>query len=202
MNTLLWFILGAVAGAGGAGAIWLTARWVARRTRASAQSVASSAEAEPPLALPGPAPVVLVREPATTERIVDPPPPGPVADLLRLSERVVIQLARLGRLEPDAPAQRERTQQGLAEATSSNQSAVSKVLRRLVAAEVISEDRRHIVDSSQRMKAYALTRKGELLAREVARRRHVDLLPSRAPVTPAARVAPKSAPGRTAVPPP
>jgi DNA-binding MarR family transcriptional regulator len=96
-----------------------------------------------------------------------------------LSERVVIQLARLGRLDPEAPAQRERTQQGLAEATSSNQSAVSKVLRRLVAADVVSEERRHIVGSGQRMKAYSLTRRGELVAREVARRSHVDLLPVR-----------------------
>jgi DNA-binding MarR family transcriptional regulator len=112
---------------------------------------------------------------------VDPPPSAQVADLARLSERIVLQLARLGRIEPDAPVRRERTQQGLAETTTSNQSAVSKVLRRLVAAEIIAEERRHIVGVSQRMKAYSLTHRGELLAREVARRHHVDLLPSRGP---------------------
>jgi DNA-binding MarR family transcriptional regulator len=109
--------------------------------------------------------------------VTDAPPPARVADLLKLSERVVLQLGRLGRIEPDAPVRAERTQQGLAEATSSNQSAVSKVLRRLVAAEILLEERRHIVGSSQRKKAYSLTRRGELLAREVARRQHVDLLP-------------------------
>jgi DNA-binding MarR family transcriptional regulator len=118
-----------------------------------------------------------------------------VADLARLSERVLIQLARLGRIEADAPARRERTQQGLAEAVNSNQSAVSKVLRRLVAAEVLAEDRRHIIGSGQRMKAYSLTRRGELLAREVARRRHVDLLPA------LPRSGPEPAPGSWVVPP-
>ncbi|MCI4372100.1 MAG: hypothetical protein L3K02_00420 [Thermoplasmata archaeon] len=102
-----------------------------------------------------------------------------MADLARLSERVVIQLARLGRIDPDAPVRSERTQQGLAEAANSNQSAVSKVLRRLVAAGIIMEERRHVVGSSQRMKAYSLTRRGELLARDVARRHRVDLLPVR-----------------------
>jgi len=99
-----------------------------------------------------------------------------------LSERIVVQLAREGRLDPDAPAAPTRTQRGLATALESSQGAVSKVLGRLVAAGVISQDRRHIRGGSQRMKVYDLTRRGEYLAREVASRRNLDLLPTREPV--------------------
>ncbi|MGA8276161.1 MAG: hypothetical protein WB789_08590 [Thermoplasmata archaeon] len=179
MDTLLWFVLGAAAGAGGAGVVWIAYWWTRRRARSSGEpndepSAADSIES--PRA-------EVVRSPLAppVDRLADPPPPARVADLARLSERIVLQLARLGRIEPDAPVGAARTQQGLAEAAGSNQSAVSKVLRRLVAAEIIAEERRHIVGSSQRMKAYSLSRRGELLAREVARRHHVDLLPPREP---------------------
>jgi DNA-binding MarR family transcriptional regulator len=101
-------------------------------------------------------------------------------DQIRLSESIVIALAREGRLGDDSPVRSARTQAGLASALSSNQSAVSKVLRRLVAAELLTEQRRHVQGRSQRLKVYALTRRGELLAREVARRRNLSLLPERA----------------------
>jgi len=81
---------------------------------------------------------------------VGPPIQAPVSvrprsESARLSERIVLQLARLGRIDPGAPVDRARTQQGLSERAASNQSAVSKVLRRLVAAEILVEERRHII---------------------------------------------------------
>lgn len=96
-----------------------------------------------------------------------------------MSERIIIALAREGRLGDDSRVRPTRTQAGLAEALGSNQSAVSKVLRRLVAAEVLTEERRHVEGRNQRLKVYALTRRGEQIAREVARRRNVTLLPER-----------------------
>jgi DNA-binding MarR family transcriptional regulator len=110
-----------------------------------------------------------------------PPNPGVrvSSDQIRLSERILIVLAREGRLGEDSPVRSVRTQAGLVGALGSSQSAVSKVLRRLVAAELLTEERRHVPGSSQRLKVYTLTRRGELLAREVARRRNVTLLPDR-----------------------
>jgi DNA-binding MarR family transcriptional regulator len=117
--------------------------------------------------------------------LISPAAPRAFAAEVRLSERILIQLAREGRLDFDAPATAGRTQRGLAIAVESSQGSVSKVLRRLVAAEVISEDRRHVEGGSQRMKVYDLTRRGEYLAREVAARQGVSLLPSRARSAPA-----------------
>jgi len=94
-----------------------------------------------------------------------------------MSERIVLALAREGRLGEDSPVRTARTQAGLAEALGSNQSAVSKVLRRLVVAELLTEERRHVQGRNQRLKVYALTRRGEQLARDLARRRGVSLLP-------------------------
>ena len=101
-------------------------------------------------------------------------------DQIHLSERIVIALAQEGRLGEDSFVRAVRTQAGLAGVLGSNQSAVSKVLRRLVAAGVLTEERRHVTGRSQRLKVYALTRRGELLARDVARRRSISLLPDRA----------------------
>ena len=94
-----------------------------------------------------------------------------------MSERILLVLAREGRLGDDTLVRPVRTQAGLVDALASNQSAVSKVLRRLVAAELLTEERRHVAGRNQRLKVYALTRRGEQLARELARRRNVSLLP-------------------------
>ena len=110
-------------------------------------------------------------------------------DVIRLSERIVLVLAREGRLGEDTLARATRTQAGLSGALESNQSAVAKVLRRLVAAGLLTEERRHVQGRNQRLKVYALTRRGEQLARELARRRNISLLPDR-PGDAAPRVSP------------
>lgn len=99
------------------------------------------------------------------------------SEQVHLSERILVLLAREGRLTEESPARPIRTQGGLVVALGSNQSAVSKILRRLVAAELLTEERRHVRGRDRRLKVYALTRRGELLAREVARRRNWSLLP-------------------------
>jgi DNA-binding MarR family transcriptional regulator len=189
LNTLLWFGSGVAAGGGCVGVVWiLYRRWALPRRPSHAPSIETlEGTATPPdfvdAAPPNGSP--------PTHSIEDSFASGSVEmDQTPLSERIVVQLARQGRIEFEAPVRPTRTQQGLADALASNQSAVSKVLRRLEAADIVTGERRHIVGSGQRKKAYALTRRGELLAREVAHRRQVDLLPPRDPWTPAVRRAP------------
>jgi len=169
------FAAGGIAGGVAAAIAWAVTRGLRKR-----QKPAPAPESDG-IGIPGDPGTSLVSPPRP--RVVGGPPvPAAVsvsADQIRLSERVVIALAREGRLGDDASVRTVRTQAGLASALASNQSAVSKVLRRLVAAELLTEERRHVQGGRQRLKVYALTRRGELLAREMARRRNLSLLPER-----------------------
>jgi len=167
---LISFLYGGVAGAAAAAAAWAVLRAARRPTPRE-----EPPDANAPLIRPWPDPTTSDRREEHGPRTWA--PPG--RDDVRLSERVLLQLAREGRLDPDAPARRGRTQAGLTEALGSNQSSVSKVLRRLVAAGVVGEERRHVTGVPQRVKVYDLTRRGELLARDIAARRSVSLLPPR-----------------------
>ena len=101
-------------------------------------------------------------------------PPGPVASAaaqqVALSRRIVLHLFALGRWGPDDVGPSEATQRGICAGLSAEQSAVSKVLRRLEAAAVIVSDRRHVRGEDRRLNVYALTRSGELLAHEILAR--------------------------------
>ena len=173
---LVSFVVGGAVGAGAALIAWILSR---RRWAADPPVVVpAAAQADPPV--PPPAWLGSLR-PSAVDLGSAPAPVVVSVDQVRLSERVVIALAREGRLVDDAPARPGRTQAGLATALGSNQSAVSKVLRRLVAAELLTEQRRHVHGGRQRVKVYALTRRGELLARDIAGRRRIELLPNQAP---------------------
>jgi len=91
-------------------------------------------------------------------------------DSVRLSQRVVVHLFQLGRGDPDEVGHPGATQRGICEALDADQSAVSKALRRLTAAEVVVTERRHIRGGDRRVNVYRLTRRGELLAHEVLSR--------------------------------
>lgn len=166
-------VVGGLIGGTAAVIAWTLSRWLREhRSRASVpggngvgvQPALATALTKPPHGAAGPP--------------VDPKASVP-ADRVRLSERILIVLAREGRLADDSPVRPGRTQAGLVDALTSDQSAVSKVLRRLVAAELVTEERRHVPGHDQRLKVYALTRRGEILAREVARRQKLNLLPER-----------------------
>jgi hypothetical protein len=88
----------------------------------------------------------------------------------RLSERIVVHLARVGRVGADELGRLEMTQRGMGTALGADQSALSKVLRRLVAAGALDETRRHVRGSGRRVKVYSLTRRGESIAREIRTR--------------------------------
>ena len=89
---------------------------------------------------------------------------------VRLSLRVVVHLDRIGPPGNDGGARREATQLGMAEVLSVTQGAVSKVLRRLVAAEVVGEETHHVRGLDRRVRVYFLTRPGGTLAREIRER--------------------------------
>ncbi len=182
------FGIGAAAGGALAALVWGCLRWRAgaRRTTVDPDRYTSPTGAgmtwDPTYPLPAtvsdrPDPLGLGEGHSTVAVTVE---------QVRLSERVILHLARLGRIDPEAPAAPTRTQQGLVAATGGSQSAVSKVLRQMVASGMVEEERRHIAGVSHRMKAYALSRRGELLAREVAARRDVSLLPTLVPPSPPA----------------
>jgi hypothetical protein len=93
--------------------------------------------------------------------------PGSFEERVRLSIKVVVLLDHWGPPDDNGSARREMTQQGLAETLSVTQGAISKVLNRLVAADVVRADRRHVAGLARRVRVYSLTRDGETLAREI-----------------------------------
>jgi DNA-binding transcriptional ArsR family regulator len=93
--------------------------------------------------------------------------PGSNGEQVRLSLRLVVQLSWVGPPGEDGDARKESTQEGLSQALSVTQGAVSKVLRRLVAAEIVCRERRHVRGVDRRVRVYFLSRQGETLAREI-----------------------------------
>lgn len=91
----------------------------------------------------------------------------PNPETLRLTERVVLHLGRLGRLHPDDLAPTGRTQAGMSEMLEVGQNSLTNVLRRLEAADILWHEVRHVRDRPRRLKVYGLTERGEALARDL-----------------------------------
>jgi hypothetical protein len=81
-----------------------------------------------------------------------------------LAARVILHLSRLGRLGPNDVARAERTQQGMVLALQVPQSSLVMVLQPLLAADVLTVERRFISDFDRRMKVYCLSEIGESAA--------------------------------------
>ncbi|MCI4340422.1 MAG: hypothetical protein L3J73_04055 [Thermoplasmata archaeon] len=88
-------------------------------------------------------------------------------EALRVSQRIVLHLAGLGTLGHDEVAPVGFTQIGMSEVLGVRQNALTNVLRRLVAADVVTEDTRHVRGQPRRLKVYRLTSRGEALARDL-----------------------------------
>jgi hypothetical protein len=93
------------------------------------------------------------------------PPPEPGLEQARLALRLVVHLAHVGPPPPDDTVSPESTQQGMASRLGATQGAISKVLRRLVAADVVRHARHHVRGQNRRMRAYFLTPRGFDIAR-------------------------------------
>jgi len=185
------FALGLAAGAVATYAVLVTLRWVlARREAPRAGALPASvfgygSEGSPPpsregrpgtVSSPGadlwpglPAPALTPNGPAASDHTL-PVEALPTPSQVRLSGRIVLHLFFLGRIGPDDVGLPGGTQQGIGDALRAEQSAVSKVLRRLVAAEVLVVSRRHVRGRERRLNVYTLTRRGELLAHELRAR--------------------------------
>lgn len=119
-----------------------------------------------------------LRPPASVPRraVIAGSPLGPSADdagandRVRLSLRLVVHLSRYEPTVDGGPARPESTQEGIALALSATQGAVSKVLRLLSYAEMVRHERRHVPGRDRNVRAYYLTRRGELLAAEMRTR--------------------------------
>jgi DNA-binding MarR family transcriptional regulator len=93
------------------------------------------------------------------------PAPEGVENPARLTHQLLRHLAGLPRLLPGELATRSYTQAGMAARLGAGQSAVSRILRRLVAAGVVTAETRHIRDGDRRVRVYLLTDRGERLGR-------------------------------------
>jgi len=164
-SVLVWALVGFALGVGVAVAVVvLRSRW------------------GPPSALPEPTPpapatpvvVAPVLAPATSGELQVPSVRDgkavPSPPVLRLSQRIVVHLAGQGTLGPYEVAPVTITQGGMAAALSVRQNGLTNVLRRLVAAGIVTEELRHVVGQPRRLKVYHLTPRGELLARELRHR--------------------------------
>ncbi len=127
-----------------------------------------------------PPPLAAVVPPPEPSFPIAPPKMHVAPEALRVSQRIVLHLASLGTLGHDEIAPVGFTQIGMSEVLGVRQNALTNVLRRLVAANVVAEDVRHVRGQPRRLKVYRLTSRGELLARDL---RHTHGRP-RAPPTP------------------
>ena len=147
-----------------------------RETHATAERPVFPAPADPPPVAPSnaaPAPGSpapggsgdgVISRPSRSSRT------APGRPTLVLSERIVLHLDRYDRSPFDGLAPLELCQQGMVERLGVTQSALTKVLQRLAAAQVLVETTEHVAGQSRRRKVYRLSTVGRLLAKDIRRR--------------------------------
>ena len=91
----------------------------------------------------------------------------PTVEGLRVSQRIVLHLARQGALHDNDVATVGYTQAGMANALGVRQNALTNVLTRLMAAQILRVELRHVSGQPRRLKVYSLTNRGEALARDL-----------------------------------
>lgn len=111
---------------------------------------------------------------------------------VQLALRLIVHLSGVSPPGDDGLGRPDSTQQGIADALGVTQGAVSKVLRRLRAVEVLRTERRHVPGRTYRVRVYLLTRRGELLAGEIRARL------ASSPITPTEGSSPLYAAGASA----
>jgi DNA-binding transcriptional ArsR family regulator len=96
--------------------------------------------------------------------------PGPTDTQLRTSIRVLLHIARQGRVGPEETALASLTQDGMARALGLSQGAISNALGRLVDGGVLEVELCHVRKRMIRVKVYGLTTRGEELVRRLRTR--------------------------------
>jgi DNA-binding MarR family transcriptional regulator len=119
--------------------------------------------------------------------------PDPPVDALgptRLSQRVLIHIAREGTGPIGGAVPHRLCQEGIAEALGVTQGALSGVLRRLVAGGALVSEKAHVQGHDRRLKVNLLAPRG----REIVRRLWKEFPDSRAAPRPRERPGPDGAP--------
>jgi DNA-binding PadR family transcriptional regulator len=120
-------------------------------------------------------------------------PFGNPSEGMGLAARVLLHLAQLPPLGPNDLASLGHTQQGMVTALAVRQGSLTKVLRRLLAGDAVTVERRYVAGAEQRLKVYRLSPLGETLARDL-RHRLTPSVPSKAS---GEWIAPRSSADRT-----
>ncbi len=102
-----------------------------------------------------------------TERASRPSGHGPALERLKLTQRVILHIGAQGRLAPDDVGKLELTQAGISSSLGISQNSVTNVLRRLVAAELLEQDLRHVSGQPRRLRVYRFTARGESVYRDI-----------------------------------
>jgi DNA-binding PadR family transcriptional regulator len=96
-----------------------------------------------------------------------------------LAARVILHLSDLKRLGPNDVARLDYTQQGMVAAFQVRQSSLVKVLKSLLAGDVVAVERRFVGgETNRRMKVYHLTTVGESAARDLRRASSISRTPT------------------------
>jgi PKD repeat protein len=155
----------------GALAVWSLSRYRARASARNHLPRGTSAPADAggvAAATAGPGRSAAPEPPVRSPEGRLPSPASPPEGSLRVSQRVILHLAQQGWLGENEVASVPFTQAGMSSALGIPQTSLTNVLRRLIAAGVISQDVRHVRGRDRRLKVYRLTPKGEALARDLA----------------------------------
>jgi DNA-binding MarR family transcriptional regulator len=97
------------------------------------------------------------------------------AEGLGLARRVIAHLYGLGALGPNDLGQPGQTQEGMARALAVRQGSLARVLQRLLAAEALIVEHRHVSGRDRRLMVYALTPLGEAIARDIRQSQAIGL---------------------------
>jgi PKD repeat protein len=161
-NPLFLPALGIGAAAGALG-MYLALRWWPEREEEADEAGTSAPElAVAPAGPPGPD-LPAPPGPMSTELA----PAGPAPESLRLSQKVIVHLGVYGAPSHRQMARIESTQIGMARLFGASQSAISNVLQRLAEAGVVTSELRHVAGHGRRLRTYALTFRGEQIARDL-----------------------------------
>lgn len=153
----------AIGGAGAAVVGFVGVLVWSRRSREALERLpgppASSQEAPPAPGPPEPS------EETPPDPSPAPPAPAGLPGAQRLTFQILRHLASLPRLGPSDLPTAAWTQAGIATAVDADQSAVSRILRRLAATGVLTVETTHVAGGARRLRVYRLTGKGERLGR-------------------------------------
>jgi DNA-binding MarR family transcriptional regulator len=96
---------------------------------------------------------------------------APSRERVQLTQQVILHIGAQGRIGAEEIGRLALTQAGMAAELGVRQNTLTNVLRRLVAAGVLTQDVRHVSGQPRRLRVYRFTSRGESVYRDVRLRR-------------------------------